>query len=150
MTLWQNLIPKTILKHETITKILRWLPWFFLQGINPMGLNDPYCNSYPNNCSAIKNCNQNLDIIALKNCKVLTQWALVPLWLTLISTNVLKNETVTKNLRWSTWNFQGMNSMGFSAYLPTLIPKFVLKHQTVTKILIWLPRIHSTNLWWQV
>ena len=39
----------------------------------------------------------------LENCKGLTQWTLVPFWLTLILTTVLKHQNVTKTLRYGKW-----------------------------------------------
>ena len=37
-----------------------------MQGINPMGLSDPFNDSYANNCFETPECHQNLKMIALK------------------------------------------------------------------------------------
>ena len=70
-----------------------------------MVLDDPLADSYPNNYGETPNCHQNLDIIALKNYKELTPKTLVTLWPTLIPTNILKHQNVTKILRWLPWIF---------------------------------------------
>ena len=64
-----------------------------------MGLSDPLYDSYTKKCSETPNCQKNLEMIALKNCKGLTQWDLVPLWMTKKPTIILKHQTVTKTLR---------------------------------------------------
>ena len=63
-----------------------------------IGLIEPLENSYPNNCSETPNCHQNLEMIVLKIFKVSTQWALVPFWMNLEPTIILKRQTVTKTL----------------------------------------------------
>ena len=75
-----------------------------LKGINPMGLSFPLVDSYNNNRYETPDCHKNLDIIGLKNFKGLNQWALVPLWITLKPTIILKHFTVTKTLRWFPWS----------------------------------------------
>ena len=118
--------------------------------IKPMVISYPLDESYPQNCSETLNCKQNLEIIALKICKGLTQFSLVPLWPTLIPTTILKQQTVTKTLRWlSLFFWKGLTQWALGPLWPTIKP-FFLKHQTVTKNLRWLPWIQSINWWWQV
>ena len=75
-------------------------------------------NSYPNNCSETPNCLQNLWIIMLKNCRVSTQWALVPLRKTKNSTIPQKHQTATKNFEnIFLEKLKGMNPMGLIAPL---------------------------------
>ena len=64
-----------------------------------MGLSSSLADSYTRDFSETPKCHQKIDMIALKICKGLNQWALVPLWKTLIPTTILKYKTVTKNLR---------------------------------------------------
>ena len=72
LTLWDlvhlgpTLIPTDVLKHQIVTKTLRWLPWIFLQGVNTMVLNDPLPDSYPNNNSETPKFHQNLEMISMK------------------------------------------------------------------------------------
>ena len=74
------------------------------KGINSMGLRVPLDELKPNNSSETPNCHQNLEIIALKNWKVWSQWSLVSFWPTIKPTILLKHQTVTKILIWFPWS----------------------------------------------
>ena len=75
-----------------------------------------------------------------KNCKVLTQWDLVPLWTTLIPANILKHQTVTKTLRWlSQKNCNGWTQWSFVTLWKILILTTIMKLQTATKTMRLLP-----------
>ena len=112
-----------------------------------IGLNEPLADSNPNNFSETLNFHPNTDIIALKNCKGITQLDVLPLW----PTNFFKPLNCHQNLEMvALKKFKGMNSMGLRdplAYSKTKIP---LKHQTFTKTLISLPWSQSTSWWGQV
>ena len=92
------------------------------------------------NCFETPNFHQNLDMIALKNCKELTQWSVALLWLTLTPKTILKYHTVITALIWLPWKkFKGLTHWALFTLWLALKPTILLKHQTATKTLIWLP-----------
>ena len=66
-------------------------------GMNPMGLSDPW-HDFKNKQSFTNiKCNKQPYDVTQTICKVLTQWALVPLGTTIKQTIIHKNENVTNN-----------------------------------------------------
>ena len=98
------------------------------------------------NCFETPNIHQNLEVVALKIFKELTQWDLVPLCMILIPINVLKHQAFTETLIWLPCRyFKGLNQWALMPHWTNQKPRTLLKHQTVTKTVIWLTWIQSIN-----
>ena len=69
-----------------------------------MGLRAPLGFSKTKISSETSSFHQKIEMIALKNWKGWTKWALVPPWPILKPTIILKQQTDTKTLRWLNWS----------------------------------------------
>ena len=145
--LWPTLIPKTVLKHQTVAKALSWFILRKLQGINPMGLSYPLDNSYTNKYSETPNYHQNLEMIILKKFQGIKPMRLSDPLANYYPNNCSETPKCHQNLDMIFLIFfKRLTQCTLVPLWTTLIPTTMLKQKTSTKNWDdWLETIQSID-----